>query len=328
MRPATGDFHVRPDPVRSIASILLMALLVGCGEEVAEEVDPIRPVIAQRTADVSGLAERSFPGRASAEREVNLSFRVPGPLITLPVDIGDEVKQGDVVARIDPRDFEVLLRNTEAQHAASEAQLAAMRKARPEDITRAETEVAKAEAAAKLAEQDLSRLVKIRADDPGAVAQSALDRAEDQKSAADALLSNALQGLRIAETGARKEDIAAKEAEIASLDATVDSASDNLSYTYLKAPFDGIVTQNYVENFETVVPKQPILRLLDSSRIEFTIFVAESQIGYAPYVQSISVRFDALPGLEVDAAIKEIAKEASQATRTYPVTLILDQPED
>ena len=91
-------------------------------------------------------------------------------------------------------------------------------------------------------------------------------------------------------------------------------------------PFDGIVTQTYVENFETVVAKQPILRVLDSSRIEFTIFVPENQITYAPFVQSITVRFDALPDVEVEAEIKEIGKEASQATRTYPVTLVMDQP--
>ena len=36
--------------------------------------------------------------------------------------------------------------------------------------------------------------------------------------------------------------------------------------------------------------------------------------------------FDALPGIEISAKIKEIGKEASQATRTYPVTLVMDQP--
>lgn len=332
MSSATDIVHERSLPMRSITYLVLAALplasLAGCGEEATEDVVPIRPVIAQRVGDVSGLVERDFPGRASAEREVNLSFRVSGPLIIRPVDVGDEVKPGEIVARIDPRDFEVLLRNTEAQLASAEAQLAAMREARPEDIRRAEAEVAKAEAAAKLADQDLTRLLNIQADDPGAVAQSALDRAVDQKSAADAMLSNALEGLQIARTGARKEDIEAKEAEIASLAATVDTASDNLGYTYLKAPFGGIVTQTYVENFETVIAKQPIVRLLDASRIEFTIFVPESQITYAPYVQSIAVRFDALPDVEVEAHIKEIGKEASQATRTYPVTLVMDQPPD
>ena len=42
----------------------------------------------------------------------------------------------------------------------------------------------------------------------------------------------------------------------------------------------------------------------------------------------INVKFDALPGIEMSAKIKEIGKEASQATRTYPVTLVMAQPAD
>ena len=49
-------------------------------------------------------------------------------------------------------------------------------------------------------------------------------------------------------------------------------------------------------------------------------------IVYADYVQSAKVRFDAVPDLEIDALIKEISAEASQSTRTYPVTFIMQPP--
>lgn len=84
----------------------------------------------------------------------------------------------------------------------------------------------------------------------------------------------------------------------------------------------------YVENFEDVLAKRPILRLLNTTRIELDISIPESLIGYAPYVELVTVRFDALPGKEVKAEVKEIGREASEATRTYPVTLVMDQPED
>ncbi len=310
-----------------IAALLPIAAS-ACEEQQASQRELIRPVRAIRVADTTRLSETAFPGRASAGQEVNLSFRVSGPLITRSADLGDQVKQGAVVARIDPRDFEVVLRNTQAQLERSRSELEAMRQARPEDVRRAQANADKARAAVKLAGQELARLQNIQAQDSGAVAQVSIDRAEDKKSEADAALRNALEELRIAKIGARREDIAAKEAEIASLAATVDAASDNLSYTYLRAPFEGIITQTYVDNFETVVTKQPILRLLNPSSIEFTIFIPEGLIGYAPYVQTVTVRFDALADIEVEAKIKEIGKEASQATRTYPVTLVMDQPPD
>jgi RND family efflux transporter MFP subunit len=94
----------------------------------------------------------------------------------------------------------------------------------------------------------------------------------------------------------------------------------------LAAPFDGEVVETYVENFETILPRQPILRIVDASSIEFVVSVPESLIGYAPYVTRAVVTFDALPGVSVFAEIKEIGREATRATRTYPVTLTMDQP--
>ena len=83
-----------------------------------------------------------------------------------------------------------------------------------------------------------------------------------------------------------------------------------------------------MENFEDVQNKQAILRLLDDSKIEMIIDIPEHLIINAAYVKDAFVVFDAFPGREIAATIKEIGTEASSTTRTYPVTLIMDQPED
>ncbi|MCZ6889172.1 MAG: efflux RND transporter periplasmic adaptor subunit, partial [Gammaproteobacteria bacterium] len=82
----------------------------------------------------------------------------------------------------------------------------------------------------------------------------------------------------------------------------------------------------YVENFETIRAEQPILRVLDTARIELTINIPETLIASLPYVENIRVRYDAFPDVEIPAEISEVGSEASQSTRTYPVTLIMDQP--
>ena len=106
------------------------------------------------------------------------------------------------------------------------------------------------------------------------------------------------------------------------------AAADRLSYTYLKAPFDGTVVNTYVENFDDVLAKQAIVRILDNSAIEMVINIPESLISLAPEAKNIEVVFDAFPDRVIPAEIKEIGTEASSTTRTYPVTLIMDQPED
>ena len=249
-------------------------LLVACGPE-PEKAPLIRPVIAIRVADTSGLMERAFPGRAKAGQEVNLSFRVAGPLIALPASVGDEFKAGDLVARIDPTDFESAVRTVQGQ-------------------------LEREQARARRTQADFDRLENIYKEDPGATSKAAIDRARQLRDSA--------------------------KAGAGSLRASVKAARDQLSYTKLKAPFDGVIVETYVENFETIIAKQPILRLLNPEIIEFVISVPENLIGLAPYVESIVVKFDALPGIDVPADVKEIGKEASQATRTYPATLVMKQP--
>lgn len=265
--------------IKLIPIVFVLFTLNGCQEEVPKK-EMVRPVRAMQVTDASEFAKRWFPGQAKATQEVDLSFRVAGPLITRPVDVGDTARKGQELARIDPRDFQVELRNVQGQLEKTEAEL-------------------------KRAESDYERVIRIQKQDAGAVSQAMIDR--------------------------KRQLVESSRAEIRSLQAAMDSAKDKLDYTYLKAPFDGIVTATYVENYEDVKPKQPIIRLIDHSQIEMIVNIPEVLISQADYLQAagnaLRVRFDTFPDFEIEAQIKEIGKEASKTTRTYPVTLIMDQPE-
>jgi len=266
--------------IKCVASITGLLALIACQEEIPQK-ETIRPVKAIQVPDPSEFTGRWFPGQAKATQEVDLSFRVAGPLITLPVNVGDEVRKGKDLARIDPRDYQVNLRDAKGQLAKSKAEL-------------------------ERAEADYERVIRIRKQDPGAVSQALVDRTRQQ--------------------------MESTRAEIRSLQAAVDAANDRLSYTYLKAPFDGIVTATYVENYEDVQAKQPIVRLIDHSQIEMIVNIPEGLITFADSLRaagkSLQVRFDPFADREFEARIKEIGKEASKTTRTYPITLIMDQPQD
>jgi len=222
------------------------------------------------------LTGRTFPGQATATQEANLSFRVNGTLNQFPAKVGDEVKKGTLMARLDPRDYEVNLKNARGQ-------------------------LDRARAALKLAQSDYDRVVKVREKDPGAISAAMIDAKLGERDSA--------------------------KAQVASSEAQVVTAKDALSYTYLKAPFSGTVVETFVENFEDVQAKQQIVRLVDTKRIEFVVNVPENLISHVPKVKKVFVRFDAFSDREIEGTIKEIGKEASKTTRTYPVTLIMDQPD-
>jgi RND family efflux transporter MFP subunit len=256
--------------------IFLLSALSGCSKPEPER-KVIRPVRAVQVGDVGELQRRGFPGRAQATQEIDLAFRVGGPLITRPVNVGDEVQQGDVVAQIDPRDFEVNLRNVRAQ-------------------------LAEAEAALERAAGDYRRQLNIFKTEPGATSESAVDRAREGRDRA--------------------------AANVESLQASVATAQDQLDDTQLRSPFDGTVVATYVENFQNVRQKQAIVRILDTSHIEMVVNIPENMISMASLVRTVLLRFDAFPGREFEGTISEIGTEASATTRTFPVTLIMEQPED
>ena len=99
--------------IRIALFFFLAGLLTGCEEPALEE--PIRPVLATKVGDVEGFQRDRFTGRAKAKEETNLSFRVRGPLVARPVNVGDVVEAGDLVAQIDITDYEVALENMQGR---------------------------------------------------------------------------------------------------------------------------------------------------------------------------------------------------------------------
>ncbi|MHC5064688.1 MAG: efflux RND transporter periplasmic adaptor subunit [Planctomycetota bacterium] len=132
-----------------------------------------------------------------------------------------------------------------------------------------------------------------------------------------------------AKTGAvSRQDLDNARAAYDASDAQVRIREKAVEDTVMRAKFAGTIAATYVENFQNVNAKQPVLRLLDTSKVEMWVSIPESLIAFAEHVVDIRVRFDVFPGREIAARIKEIGREASSTTRTYPVNLIMDQPAD
>ena len=109
---------------RASAVLLVVLFFVyGCGKE--EEAPPQEIVQAVKIMKVEAGQDQysmSFPGKVRAAKRSELSFKVSGPLSELPIDEGQLVKKGDVVARILPRDFQVALNEAKANETEAEKQ--------------------------------------------------------------------------------------------------------------------------------------------------------------------------------------------------------------
>lgn len=86
--------------------VALALTAAGCEQPVIEAVDPVRPVKMMTLAAGGAGASLEYPGRVDALLTANVAFEVPGLVIELPVQEGEPVDEGQLLARLDPRDFE------------------------------------------------------------------------------------------------------------------------------------------------------------------------------------------------------------------------------
>lgn len=89
--------------------------LPGCGEQTQEVKPVVRPVKTMIVGGASSEFQRTFTARVRASDRVELAFQVPGKLIELPVKKGQQVEQGDLIGRLDPRDYKSNLQSAQAE---------------------------------------------------------------------------------------------------------------------------------------------------------------------------------------------------------------------
>lgn len=249
--------------IRIFIAAFVAVTLAGCGEEVVVEREPVVRPVQTMVVGGEGVQRLSFPGSVQASDRAELSFRVAGPLIELPVNAGDLIPRGQLLARLDPRDFEIA--------------------------------VAEARASLVKAEADYARFKNL-------YERNAVPLAELE--------------IRLAQ-----RDVAA---------ANYDQAQANLRDTRLLAPFNGRVGRKYVENFEDVLAREPILTLHHVDIVEIVIDAPESimaTLGDADG-RRFTASFFSAPGIEFDLRMTEATAEADPQTQTFQVTFSMPQPEE
>jgi len=104
-------------------AVLFTSLIsISCGEEQADAPPVVKPV---KTIKVVGFGEGeiTFPAMVEAGEKVLMSFRVSGRIIELPVREGEEIRRGQLIARLDPKDYQIAVNQARAEYNKAEADL-------------------------------------------------------------------------------------------------------------------------------------------------------------------------------------------------------------
>ncbi|OYW61240.1 MAG: hypothetical protein B7X99_05000 [Rhizobiales bacterium 17-65-6] len=112
-------------PLRVLSALSVASLLSGCGDPAPAEQagPPPRPVQVIEVSLRPMEAHKTFVGVIRARREIDLAFQVGGKVSQRLVSVGDQVKAGQVIAVLDPKDLSLQLESAEAEFAAATANL-------------------------------------------------------------------------------------------------------------------------------------------------------------------------------------------------------------
>jgi HlyD family secretion protein len=226
-------------------------------------------------------------GYVTARRSATVSSKVTGKVTEVLVDEGMEVKEGQLLAKLDSSNVEAALKLAEAQLEATRTAL---------EETRSNFE---------LAEKELARVDKLSTS--GASSQSDVDRAN--------FLSKSLSGRLRKQTA----DIAVAEAEVAQWKQQV---ADNT----ILAPFGGIVTSKNAQPGEMISPmsvggftRTGICTIVDMASLEIEVDVNESFINRVKPGQRVEATLDSYPDVKFPAKVIAIIPTADRQKATVKV---------
>lgn len=312
-----------------LVAVILMSVW-STSQALAQKISP-RPAKVFTVAETSSELRRTYPAIVLPSSEVELSFRVSGRVIELPVRAAVQVAEGDLIAALDPRDFETQIAQLESQIDQAAAQLAALRSgAREEEIAALDAAVFSAEAQLEQARDQEARTRELV--ERGVATSAQLEQDEANLRVAQANLRAQMEQLRIGRAGGRPEDIAASEAAIRGLEAQLKVARDNLDDATLEAPFAGIIARRDIENFTNVQAGQSIalLQALSVVHLAFDVPGPDVTALAAGGTENIrnEVTFDALPDMVFPGEVVEFSVQADAATQTYRGRVAVEVPQD
>ena len=255
-----------------------------------------------------------------------VGFRVQGRIVELPVEEGQQVAAGSLLARLEDAEDRQRVRLEEAGLHVRESNLAlVLAGTRQQEIAAAEQSVNEAKIDLDQRQLDLARAERLLAKDE--IAAQDRDQALTAVKRSNAVLEAATQRLSEAREGARKEDVSIAWANLNQANENLKLSHVNLDYTVLHAPSAGVVTVRQAEVGEVVSPGSPVVTIADLDHIWLRAYIAETDLARIHWGQQVAVTTDTYPGKKYIGRISFIASTAEftpKSVQTYKerVTLV------
>ncbi len=223
--------------------------------------------------------------------EFNIGFKIPGRVVELSVDEGQQVQAGQVLARLDNAELASIVTQSKASLREAQSRLDQLKAgSRPQEIEEARAIVRSQEAEATRLRKDYERAEMLYKN--GAISTAQLDAAKSAYETRAAQQRSAMESLSLVKEGPRKQDIEAAGHRVEQARAAISTAEERLKDTVITAPAPGVVLRKNVELGETVGAGVPIFTIGDLSSPWIKVYVPEPQLTLVKLGQRAHVTVD------------------------------------
>jgi len=241
--------------------------------------------------------------------QVEASFRTAGKVLERPVDEGQVVQAGQLLARLDAKDLEQQVAMRRADAATAKAALGALLAgSRKEEIEASKAALEQASADLRRLEPDEARIRDLH--QKGIVSVRDYEATRASLEAARAKVRQADQQYALVRKGPRNEDIDQVRSRFEQAQQALALAQTQLGYATLTAPTSGVILSKNIEPLEYVAPGTSVVTLADLGQVWLRAYVEESDLGRVKVGQRALVTTDSFPGKRYEGRVSFLASEA------------------
>jgi len=310
--------------MKTIVTIIILAVIATGGWYAWTKWRPAQQAIAWRTRTIERgevVREVRATGTVQPIKNILVGTQVNGPILKLFADFNDEVKEGQVIAQIDPAVYKATVARDEATLASAKASVLSA----TANNGQAKANVEQTHVRLDLAEKELERAKQLLAE--AMISQAEYDTTLSNR---DALLAQLkLNQNAVAQTEA---SIRQAEASILQAEAALEVSRANLGYTTITSPVDGVIIQRNVDEGQTVVSSmnaQTIFTIAtDLTRIQLQADIPESEVGDIIPEQVVTFTVDAYNRVTFTGKVTQVRMSATtvQNVVTFPVIIEAGNP--
>ena len=307
-----------------MCAVVACLLLTACSKKEAAEAEAPAPVQVTSVTQENIQRVVESDGVLFAQNQAAVMPKISAPVQRFTVNRGDHVRAGQVVAVLENRDLSASVAESNGLLAQAESNLRATSAASvPDQLAKAQTDTQVAQDATDAAKKVVDSRQKLF--DQGALARRLLDEAQVAYAQAKSQLAAAQEHLRALQGVGREEQVKTAQAQVDAARGHLQSAEAQLQYSQVVSPINGVVADRPVYAGEMASAGNPLLTVMDISRVVARVNVPQGQALAVKVGQTATIT-ETDNGEKLEGKVTVVSPATDPSSTTLQVWITADNP--